>query len=474
MSEIDFSQLKTIQPASTPDVFSLDPLLQRAIKNIPVDSRYVIALSGGLDSMALLHFTLSCLQDRAANIVVLHVHHGLNAAADRWAEYCQQVCQSLSLECCIEKVRVKPSGEGLEAAAREARYQVFERYLTDGGTLLQGHHQNDQAETVLMRLMRGSGPEGLAGIPQQRALSAGQLFRPWLGVPRALLLQQVEQFQLGWIEDDSNSDLKYDRNFIRHQLIPLLLTRWPATLDSLSRVSERATQAHQQISGWASGRLGALLSPRYLQDQALMLAPLREYSAYEQRILLREWLDFQGLAHPSDATFERIWSELIPARHDAQPELRWGGNCLRRYQGCVFCLSVELLNQENPEYCYTLALPEEGVSQQLDFGPTSLKLALSSTDDLVLTGAMLLRLPDPDETLVLRTRTGGESMRLPGSGGTRSLKKILQERGVPPWCRQSLPLIYYGENLVCVADVVIADGCAASADQPALVVTIDR
>jgi len=466
MSEIERPQI-----GSAPAFSSLDPLLQKAIKAIPANQRYVIALSGGLDSMALLYFTLTYLKGQNADVVALHVHHGLSSSADSWADYCRLSCQLLGIEYCVEEVEVTPNGKGLEAAARKARYQVFEAYLSEGGILLQGHHQNDQAETVLMRMLRGSGPEGLAGIPPQRELAAGQLFRPWLDVPRSLLRQQAEQFNLGWIDDESNTDTQYDRNFIRHRILPLLQARWPETLNSLTRVSERAAQAHQQISIWSKTRLDALLSPYYWQDKALMLAALSQYPEHEQRILVRHWLDAQRLEHPPEAVFERIWRELIPAHNSAQPELRWGQNRLRRYQGCLFYLSPSAANEEEIEYCYDLAVFPEDLPQMLTLGHRNLRFDLLPANAAIPDNACLLRLPVQGESVVVRTRTGGESLRLPGSRHSKALKKILQDQHVPPWRRQGLPLIFYGEALASIACGLVAEGFAAVPGQDALMIS---
>jgi tRNA(Ile)-lysidine synthase len=460
----------------------LHPSIQRAVRAIPASDRYLFALSGGLDSMALLTFALPYLrQSYQPTIQIIHVHHGLSAYADEWAAHCQAVSDALGCACHIERVDVIVDGKGLEAAAREARYKVFERYLSGGGVLLQGHHQNDQAETVLMRLLRGAGPEGMSGIPQQRSLSGGLLFRPWLDLSRSLLESEIQKFPVKWVEDDSNSDLQFDRNFLRHEILPLLEARWPNVLNSISRTAERSEKTHQQLLVWCEREIVGVMNEQYVAEKALDLKALSKASLEQQRFLVRYWLDLLSVEHPSEKVFERIWSEVIPAESDALPALRWGGNHLRRFNGCLFYLNDQAV--EDSAYEYEIPFNEDALCGQkivdaeskelcqFSIGGRELYLAFKSVG--VLGGSkMLVGVPKNNERVTVRSRRGGESLVLPGSIQNKALKKILQAKKIAPWRRLHIPLIFYGDTLVAVIlgpnECLLADGFQASAENAAI------
>ena len=444
----------------SPKLDQLHPIIQSAVRAIPESKHYLIALSGGLDSMALLQFAVPyLLQTKNPKIQVVHIHHGLSANADDWAKHCLSVCNDLNLECYVERVSVVSEGQGIEAAARKMRYQVFEAYLSDNGVLLQGHHQNDQAETVLMRLMRGAGPEGLSGIPQQRDLSKGRLFRPWLGLSRGLLEQEVEKFPIAWVEDESNADLQFDRNFVRHEVLPLLETRWPKVLNSLSRTAKRSSQACQYLLEWCEAQKEGVLSKRY--DQAIDLASLAKYSTQQQQLFVRYWFDYMQVEHPSEKVFERLWSELIPAEKDAMPALRWGENHLRRFNGCLFYLDAKAVDGRSYEYVLGSSSCVVSVrAKELEFVYLSSQQA--SEYSVVMREGVLLRTPLAEESLVLRSRRGGESIVLKGSTQNKALKKLLQAKKVEPWKRVQLPLVYYGSHLVMAVFDSVSDSLLSS------------
>jgi tRNA(Ile)-lysidine synthase len=464
MSETSLSDI------CSPDLDQLHPLIQSAVRAIPVSDRYFIALSGGLDSMALLALALPyLLKSYKPTIQIIHVHHGLSDFAGEWAEHCQSVSEAMGLVCHIERVAVVADGKGIEAAAREARYNVFEHYLSNGGVLLQGHHQNDQAETVLMRLLRGAGPEGLLGIPRQRALSGGQLFRPWLALPRSVLEAEIQKYPVKWVEDDSNTDLQFDRNFLRHEILPLLEARWPNVLNSISRTAARSGQAHQQLLSWCEAQIETVISEQYAEDQALDLALLSVYSMEQQRFLLRHWLDCLRVEHPSDKIFERIWSEMIPAERDALPAVRWGGNHLRRFNGCLFYLNDQTVQTDAYRYevlCGEAVLDDEVVPLRIaSIGGRELSVIFKSVIRGVQNKA-LIRMPRRNELITVCSRSGGESIVLPGSTQNKSLKKMLQAKKIATWRRQHIPLIYYGEILASVVlgpnESLVADGFQSS------------
>ena len=231
--------------------FSADQLariLEQRLAGQPLPSSYLIAYSGGMDSHVLL-VALAELSSSRPNFPALravHVHHGLSPYADDWADHCQSICQNLGVELVVHWVEVASHQASLERAARVARYQVFESVLKPGEILLQGHHQDDQAETLLLRLLRGTGVDGAKAIPAQRRLGAGEVFRPLLDFSREQLAQYARHQQLQWIEDESNQDTGFDRNYLRHQVLPLLQQRWPAASKVLARFAGSMTPPARQ------------------------------------------------------------------------------------------------------------------------------------------------------------------------------------------------------------------------------------
>jgi len=450
------------------DLYDVDvPIaLRNALDDIPQDLRYVIALSGGLDSVVLLHLCVPFLRQRQVEIVPVHIHHDLSPNADDWARHCKKICKTLDLDCQVEKVSVRSSGEGLEAAARKARYAVFSRYLAEGGILLQGHHLNDQAETVLMRLIRGAGPEGLSGIPRVRSLSGGRVYRPWLSVPRETLELVAQGMGLEWVEDESNQDLGFDRNFIRHKVLPVLSGRWSTVLSSLDSVAHRASDAQALITAACARMMADVLSPAFRQDHALDLSRLGRLDQNQQHALVRFWFDQLDVPHPSRAIFARIWSELIPAAEDSQPLIQWGVHQLRRYQGCLFYVDADSFN--TPSDSQSIDVNKADLPLPVPFGRRSLLLEKYPPGQAIPDGVSLLRWPDTDEVLHLATRQGGENFVPAGSNQHRPLKKVLQGEGVPPWRRADIPLLYYGESLAMAGLERIAEGYTAGIAKTAL------
>ena len=255
-----------------------------------------IAFSGGLDSTVLLHLLANT--EHLPPHKAIHIHHGLQAAADAWPSHCQSICDRLGVPLHVMHVQVQP-GASLERAAREARYQAFAEVVGAGEVLLTGQHRDDQAETLLFRLLRGAGVRGLAAIPMHRPLANGHLVRPLLDASRAELEAYAHEHQLTWIEDPSNADPRFSRNYLRHRVFPLLTERWPQAVSSLARTAEHLSEAQGLLDELAQMDLHAAdqSSPfPWLPLPSLALAPLRELSDARQRNVLRHWLTQIGRA----------------------------------------------------------------------------------------------------------------------------------------------------------------------------------
>ncbi len=444
----------------------------QAFEHVPEAGHYVVALSGGLDSVVLLHAFR--LFKPSVSLEVIHVHHGLSPNADHWARHCQGICEALSIPCYIKKVSVSNEGEGLEAAARKARYAVFESCLNQGEVLLQGHHQNDQAETVLIRALRGSGVKGLAAIPVSRSLGCGALVhRPLLEVSRQDLLSEAKRLGLEWVEDESNTDRGFDRNYLRHEVLPVLEGRWPKAVAALAQVSKNAAETQGFIEAWCARQFeGALLTQRDDESLVLNIASLLNYSATEQKLLLRAWIDRCAYPQPSARIFDRIFAELIPARPDASPVLRWGECELRRYAGALFCQpKAPVLNQA---YQLSVCFEQFGEQHELSLPCKTLSCVYAERDaDVAQTYASVcIAVPEGGFELTLKSRRGGESLKLhPGRPG-RSLKSLFQASAIPPWQRDAYPLIYINGDLAAVGGLWVGADFHANSASPVLSICV--
>jgi tRNA(Ile)-lysidine synthase len=416
---------------------SPDDLLQR-LGSLTADeaaARWVVAFSGGIDSTVLLHALAT--SSTSLPIVAVHVDHGLHEQSGEWAAHCAEVAGQLSVDFLAERVQVDTDlGLGPEAAAREARYGALMRRLETGDCLLSGHHQDDQAETLLLNLVRGSGPAGLAGIGASRPLGQGRLLRPLLGVSGSAIEDYARRHGLRWIEDPSNLDTRLDRNFLRCEIMPLLASRWPAAADRLRRSAMLAGEAAGLMNDLADIDLAACGRPDRLD-----VAALERLSPPRQRNLLRRAVRRCGLTSIPATRLEQAVTALIPARPDARPLVTWQGGELRRYRGEVFVM-------------YPMSGPDAApsgmqVAAATSLGPSLGTLRLRESPDGGIRPALAAG------GLVVRYREGGEQIRLDGK--TRKLKKLLQASGILPWMRDRLPLLYAGDELVAVGDLWVSD-----------------
>ena len=452
--------MQKIKPLDS--IQDLDVPLQKAIQSIPVSGRYFIALSGGLDSIALLYFCLPYLKLHTKHIQAIHINHGLSPNADAWAEFCQGTCRLLGVTCHVENVNVALKGKGIEGEARKARYEVFSRYLMGGGVLLQGHHLNDQAETVLMRVFKGLGPEAIKGIPQSRALASGYLYRPWLDTPRELLESSAKIAALTWVEDESNLDTRFDRNYVRHDVLPMLSARRPSIINDLARTARKSQESVEFIQEWCEANQHKFLSSYYLQYQAIDLQRFSEFSKTQQKFIIRFWLDRLGVAHPSDGTFQRIFGELLQAKNDSKAEVCWNDHVLRVFNDALFCLPRLLANDlelEN-DTSFEILIGDLGdqLCLRLPVGTLNLTLVKEGELDSCLQNnkksqtesvyEMLCYIPESVNALTVKYRAGGEKIYL-HQNHSASLKKLYQAGKVLPWLRDKLPLIYAGDELLC-------------------------
>ena len=424
------------------DYTALIPLLE-PLEQAP---RWRIAWSGGLDSSVLLHLLTiyRSRRRRTPPLLALHVNHQLQAAADDWAEHCAQLAQALAVPLRTCRVEVSLSGAGLEADARHARYTALAAGLAPGEVVMLAHHRDDQSETVLLRLLRGSGLAGLQGMPARRALGRGELLRPLLAWPRSALEDYARRHRLRWIDDPSNLDGRHDRNFLRQQVLPLLDSRWPDAGSALVRAAEHLRDAGEALDAL----LPALQDSRSaLGDPGVVLAALLQESDAVALLQLRRWLRETGLPAPQASTLREFLRQLRAGGGQAAC-MRFGDWMLQRFGPALYLLPATLPSLEAGR---TVAPGQH------------LSLATGSLTLLPATTGAGLRL-QAGERLQIRSRSGGERLRLPGRAGHRSLKKLLNEAGIPPWWRERLPLLYLEDELVAVAGMWL---CDSSRLQPA-------
>ena len=390
---------------------------------------WCVALSGGLDSTVLLHL-LAALEGRPA-LRAVHVHHGLQQVADTWPEHCRRLCDSLGVELLVRQVAVE-QGASLEQAARNARYAVFADVLQPGELLVTGQHREDQAETLLLRLLRGAGLRGLAAMPMQRPVGAGLLVRPLLEIPRDELLEYAQAQGLSWVEDPSNDDTRFNRNYLRHQVLPRLTSRWPRASRSLARAAGHLTEAGELLDELAQEDLsqaqGVEVFP-WLGLPSLHLPALARLSPARQRNALQFWLS--RFTRLPDTDHWAGWNDLRDARVDASPVWKLTDGELHRAGERLYWLSGAWLG---------------AVGTELSWGDPQRTLLLPGNGSVTLRGTV------PSEPLRIAFRQGGESMTISGRG-RRDLKRLLNERQVPAFVRGRLPLLFAGERLIAVGNL---------------------
>lgn len=404
------------------------------LDSAPVASAYCIAYSGGLDSTVLLHLAHAA---GLPGLSAIHVHHGLQGSADDWAAHCTKQCAPLAVP--LQVVCVEVDGEhpqGPEAAAREARYAALSERLPAEAVLVTAHHAGDQAETVLLRLLRGTGVEGLAAMRMTAARGDHTLWRPLLRTSREALLRYAQEHSLTWIEDPHNRDPRYARSWLRAQLMPVLQTRWPDAELQLGRAADHAADAAELLQGLAASRLKGLLA----DDASVSVAGLLACSGAERRLVLRYWLAQRQLPAPYAATLQQLERDVLPARVDATPLLQWPGGEFRRYRDRLYA---------------SAALPPLRADFEADWDGAQ-PLALPA-------GFGELHAPRQFATpLRVRFARGGERLHVAGSTHRHGLKSLAQQNGIAPWLRPRLPLAFAAGTLVSVA------GRWNSAEAPAL------
>jgi tRNA(Ile)-lysidine synthase len=392
--------------------------------------RLWIAYSGGLDSHVLLHAAAALRGRLRLDLCAVHVHHGLHPDADAWARHCAHVCGGLDVPLQVHRLALVPgAGESVEAVARDARYAAFRALLGSGDCLATAQHRDDQAETLLLALLRGAGVHGLAAMPAAAPLGAGRLLRPLLDLPGAALVDYAREQGLRWVDDPSNADPALDRNRLRHQVIPRLRERWPALDLTLARSAAHCAEAAALLDGFADDLLPGLAATSI---NALSIQRLRALDPARCRLVLRRWLVQQGFRAPDADRLRRIITELLPAAADRQPLVTWPGCEVRRHGDALHALAP---------------LPPPPRTAPLEVPGTSVQLPAPL-------GILAWQPVSQAGVAVVRFRTAGLRCQRRGRPDA-DLRTLLREAGVPAWLRDHVPLLFIDDRLAGVAGVTL-------------------
>jgi tRNA(Ile)-lysidine synthase len=397
-------------------------LLRGSAPERPAGARMHVAFSGGMDSTVLLH---ALVRAGLPDVVAVHVHHGLQAHADDWALHCRTICTGLGVPLREQRVRIEEDGRGLEAAAREARYAALRSEMGPGEVLATAHHLGDQAETLLLNLVRGSGSTGLGAMSVLSEFRPGRLWRPLLQVPRDELQAYAERNRLRWIEDPHNGDPRFARSHLRAEILPRLKQRWPGVEENLARTATLASESAGLLRELALADLAAIAGA---DDRSLPINALLAMSGARRGNLVRAWIEKLGLPLPGYETLRHLERQVLVAARDATPVLAWPGGQFRRHRDRLFAMSV-------------LPPVPDGFHAQWD-------------------GSVALVLPDGCGELSTQSRSTrpwtvrlaspSDRFRLRSGGRSRTLKNLFQECGVPTWVRERTPLLALDERPVWV------------------------
>ncbi|MFP3019680.1 MAG: tRNA lysidine(34) synthetase TilS [Arsenophonus sp.] len=415
-------------------------LLNEIIKNIGSKHKILVGFSGGLDSTVLLDSLVKLRKTTSPNLKIraVYIHHGINNKANEWAIHCQKVCLDLQVDFCLQYVYINKTKKGIEAAARDSRYQVFREISLPKEIIVTAQHLDDQVETFLLALKRGSGPAGLSAMPISIPFADTYLIRPLLSISRKQLFFYAKSKSLSWIEDESNQDQRYDRNFLRLIIMPYFKSRWPYFLKTVARSARLCAEQESLINELLKNYLFDLVTP----EGSLQLDTLISFSKIKRNAILRRWFSLHGILMPSYSQLEQIWKNVICARSDAQPKfILFNKNVIRRFKQQLWLLPKF---KDLTKICLSWKLPSE------------LKLPDNLGKLIITNNGKELRAPLQNEKVTVRFGLKGK-IKIIGRQHSRKSKKIWQELGVAPWLRDRTPLIYYNDKLIAAVGVFITE-----------------
>jgi len=406
------------------------------LKSQPDSHTYFVGFSGGADSTALL-FALQQLESQLATpIKAIHVNHGIHADADLWQQHCEEFCRQLDITLVCLKINLQgDTGSGQEAEARHLRYQAMTALLQTGDSLLTAHHADDQAETLFLNLMRGSGVDGLSAMPQRRPLGKGTLCRPLLGFENAALIDYLRENDIAWLEDPSNQLLQHDRNFVRHEIMPLLKSRWQNVNQRFLLTRNAMAEARSLLERMADEYLEQNLRHNLVMQVA---SPLDQDAAL-LKLVIRRWLQQNGVPPIPARSLETLHSQMCQADHVHKVHVQWGGCCLRFFHDQLWLQAwTDLPPCPDSDWPADQAVIDLGE----DFG----KLTLNGT-----------HAGGPPGGFSISSRQNCKANRIKHGKHHKSLKNMFQAAGIPDWLRDSIPLCKLNGEVVAIGDWCFAD-----------------
>ena len=429
---------------------SLNAVLE---SSVPEGARgLVVALSGGADSAALLA-GLAALSGgfRGLPLRAVHIDHGLQAAAAEFRDACRNLCEHLGVR--LELIRVEVQSEAglsIEAAARDARYAALAAQLRPLECLLTAHHRQDQAETLLLQALRGSGVKGMSAMPLCRVLGLGWHVRPVLDVPQRELLQLGGRLGNSKVLDPMNEDLRFDRSYLRKAIWPLIETRWPGADIALSRSARHMAEAQELLDGVAAADVA-----RLRDGDALSVPALRALPPANRMNAIRAWLGEAGVEAPSTARLAEALRQVFEADADHQPAIAWGDKALRRYRQRLFLTEADCPRLEGARPWTAVLGSSIALGANLGYLTWSAQTGGIAADAL-------------PSVVIVRRREGGETLKPARSAKTQTVQHLCQSQGVLPWMRDALPLVFAGDELIAVADLWLEARWCAAPDAPGL------
>ena len=416
-----------------------DKIYQSFLENLKQDNsnlEILMGFSGGLDSSVLIHLLSQMRAKLNFKLKAIHVHHGLSSSADDWLNFCKEKCKLLDIEFHSEKVKInEKTSLGIEGEARKLRYKAIKETQKDIVAL--GHHQNDQAETLMLQLLRGAGLKGLAAMPEFD--SKRKFWRPLLNIKKDTLEKYAKDKKIEYIDDESNQDINFDRNFIRKKVLPLIESRYPSSIETMSRSAINISEGHHLNELVALDDSKSVMSD---DGKYLFITDLKSLPKIRAINLIRWWLSFNNLLMPSRRNIDELYKQILLIKRDTSLNLKISDDAsIRAYNNKLFIVS-------------------------LDINPSKFDLKWSGQEELYLPNKTKLQFIKIKEgglslsklgvkTLRVRSRTGGEKLKPFSDQPSRSLKYLFQTADIPIWERGQIPLIFAKNQLVAVPNLAI-------------------
>lgn len=421
--------------------FHLNPQLQQ---HFPSQKDFLIALSGGVDSVVLLHLFRQIKDTHNLNLRAIHIHHGLSQNADQWTTFCQQLCIALQIPLDVKYVKVSGKN-GIEASAREARYQAIQENVKPNEVVVTAHHLNDQVETFFLALKRGAGLKGLSAMQAVSFLQNLTIFRPLLNINKKDILAYARTHQLKWVEDESNQSNVYDRNFLRNHWLPEIEQQWAYFPQNVARACQHLASEQKLLHELLSECFTQYFDPKI---KTLAIQDFAAFSAEKQTALIRLWLEKVGLLMPSSAQLQQLIERVIFADNDKQPQLKLGNQIVRRYQQKLFI---------TPEFerikPFTISIAKDKIislpHQLGEIQHLGQELICKKSEEI-----SRLSIPSNHQNQPLTIQVGysGKVVEY-GKTHHEEIKKIWQKYQIPVWLRDRTPLVFYQNRLLGILKI---------------------